>query len=68
MSFVWAVISFVNNLFSGVKAVLQAIAEWRAMQREVAKQGRDKAVDDATKATTPGEAYDAQDRIVSNDP
>ncbi len=40
----------------------------RLADEELKRQAREKAVDDATKAQTPDDAFNAQDGIVSNEP
>lgn len=66
------------NFFALIRLILRAFQLWDAFldsvdqadiaAREVRRQKREQAVDDAAKAKTPEDAYDAQERIVDSQP
>lgn len=73
----WAAIAAafknVGAFIAAIQALVALIREIRAIvaAQKVADQAKnnqelEKAVDDAAKATTPEEAFDAQERIVDN--
>lgn len=53
------------DLFEGF---LDSIDQADIAAREVRRQKREQAVDDAAKAKTPEEAFNAQERIIDNQP
>lgn len=68
MGYVWAVITFFNNLMTALKAIKDAIAAAHEKKRQDRKQARDAAVDELSKAKTKEEFERAQDAINDNLP
>jgi hypothetical protein len=68
----------ITNIFAVIQLILKALKLWdqfvvfvdteRTLEEEKKNQDRAKAVDDALKAQTAEEAYEAQQRIVDSDP
>jgi Sec-independent protein translocase protein TatA len=65
--------SFIFDLIKIIRALIGLYEEFRRFkeaqkkaEEEKRRQELDKALGDAEKATTPDEAFDAQDRVVDN--
>jgi hypothetical protein len=63
---IFLVIQLLLKLFGLWEQFLEWGDKKRAADAEARAQEREKAIEDAKKATTPDEAFDAQDRITHN--
>ena len=68
MSWLWALISFFNNIVEIWRAFLRERAAKRIADAEARAQAREAALDAAQSAQTPEDAFVDEDRIADNAP
>ena len=67
MSYVWAAVTFLNNVFTAISEIFAALAARRAASIEEKRQALEKALEDAKNAKTAEDAYNAQTGVVDSD-
>lgn len=68
MSGLWAILTFLNNLWSAYKAWQDERAKQKLADALAKKQARDQAIDDSKKADTDADIFKSQSDIVNNKP